>query len=1067
MVNNTLKSRIDPLLISLGKNQEIINRTSIALEISKILLEEIGIENIEPTDEILYRILKLPNAERYDSWFVPHPYYGSERACFSITDDTTDTLDAKLYVLQKKSRSTIAGAVNFTPNWEDADYTRDSSTARIGIDFFLTPSNSLLVVLSNRGKLRIMELSDHMSNTQVEIFATWKWVYSLASREAIHITLWDALKLESVNNKFFEWVARSFMDLIQHLEKTGRNHEESKLFASRLHGRLLFVWFLRKKHIISNRFDYFTTEDLSSTEYYITRLSPLFFECLNTPTTERNSLDHDTPYLNGGLFDPRTDWYDWSASTITFPEGFFDRLYDHFDQFNFTTDESTPDYEQIAIDPEMLGRIFENLLATQVEATGVQARKAKWAFYTPREIVSYMCRESLRQYLYTKFSKHESIDRLLDTTVSDWAKAGTNSRRDNYTPEDQRMIIGALDDITILDPACGSGAYPMGILQMMLQCYERMDTRYDPYQVKLQIIKNNLYGVDIEPMAVEIARLRAWLSLIVDEPSDSKNVKPLPNLDFKFVCANSLLPLIPEYGQQNMFDMKDLEDKMQDIRDKYYNARTPSSKESLKQDFQKLLQTWQQSMFVSQRENQLKTYHPFDVHNICQFFDPEFMFGIVEWFDVVIGNPPYVSLEKVKTNKDLYKNQYETFSARWDLYCLFYERWIKLTRQSTGILSYITSNKWMRSGYGEKLRNFLSVRNPIILIDCWPGVFDSATVDTNILVIRNELNTNILVALNLSKEDLMNIELFLKKKWSHLPKPGNWTWSIWSISEIALKTKIEQFGIPIKQWDVKISYGIKTGLNEAFIIDWTTRDQLIMKDSHSSEIIKPILRWRDIKRYRADFAELYIIIVKYKFAHELIKYPAILEHLQSFEEKLRERWQCNTSRNWKLTSWIRWETWQHHWLEIDNNPTDEYLRQFENEKIIYPVMSWEASFFYDRDGFYSNDKSFIITGNNLKYLIAILNSKITHYYLCQICSSLGNAAIEYRKIYLDVFPVPSINSSNEFIVIQIESLVDQILKFKIEDPKRDTSKLEGQIDELVYQLYDLTPEEIAIVERKD
>lgn len=174
MVNNTLKFRIDSLLISLGKNQEIIKKASIALEISKILLEEIGIENIESPDEILYRILKLPNAERYDSWFVPHPYYGSERACFSITDDTTDILEAKLYILQKKSRSTIAGAVNFTPNWEDADYTRDTSTARIGIDFFLTPSNSLLVVISNRGKLRIMELSDHMSNTQVEIFATWK-----------------------------------------------------------------------------------------------------------------------------------------------------------------------------------------------------------------------------------------------------------------------------------------------------------------------------------------------------------------------------------------------------------------------------------------------------------------------------------------------------------------------------------------------------------------------------------------------------------------------------------------------------------------------------------------------------------------------------------------------------------------------------------------------------------------------------------------------------------------------------------------------------------------------------
>ena len=174
MANNTIKSRIDPLLVSLGRDQEIIQKISRAIEIAKIILEEIGISQIEIADEILYRILKLPNAERYDSWFASHPYYASERACFTLTDDATESLEAKLYVLKKKSRSMIAGAVNFTPNWEDADYTRDSSTARVGIDFFLTPTNSLIVALSNRGKLRIMELSDHVSNTQVEILASWR-----------------------------------------------------------------------------------------------------------------------------------------------------------------------------------------------------------------------------------------------------------------------------------------------------------------------------------------------------------------------------------------------------------------------------------------------------------------------------------------------------------------------------------------------------------------------------------------------------------------------------------------------------------------------------------------------------------------------------------------------------------------------------------------------------------------------------------------------------------------------------------------------------------------------------
>jgi type I restriction-modification system DNA methylase subunit len=731
----------------------------------------------------------------------------------------------------------IAGAVNFTPNWEDADYTRDSSTARVGIDFFLTPTNSLIVALSNRGKLRIMELSDHVSNTQVEILASWRWVYSLSTREAMHTTLWEALKLESVNKKFYDGIAQSFTDLIQHLEKSGRHHEESKLFASRLHGRLLFVWFLRKKKgIISERFDYFTTTDLSATEYYTKRLSPLFFECLNTPVAERHTLDRDTPYLNGWLFDPKTDGYDWAASTLTFPEGFFDRLYTHFDQFNFTTDESTPDYEQIAIDPEMLGRIFENLLATQVEATGEQARKAKGAFYTPREIVSYMCRESLRQYLYTRCSKHESIDRLLDTSVSDWAKAGTNSRRDNYTPEEQRSIIGALDDITILDPACGSGAYPMGMLQMMLQCYERLDTRYDPYQVKLQIIKNNLYGVDIEPMAVEIARLRAWLSLIVDEPSDSKHVKPLPNLDFKFVCANTLIPLASESG---IFDKPWLKDEMKTLRDDYYSTTSRSKKESLKAKFEKLLDLGKgEGLFGSKQEQQLKSYHPFNVVSSCWFFDPEFMFGIEDGFDMVIGNPPYVQLQKfarTQIQKDLQDVGYYTFQKTGDLYALFYERGLELTKKHTGVLSYITSNKWMRAGYGDKLRAYFSDKNPLVLIDCGPGIFESATVDTNIIMVQNAPNTDALHALTLAKDDRWDIASALRARWSHLPSPGSWPWFIGSPAEIALKTKIESIGKPLKEWDVKIYRWVLTGLNEAFIIDRVTRDRWSQKIQRASK----------------------------------------------------------------------------------------------------------------------------------------------------------------------------------------------------------------------------------------
>ena len=195
-------------------------------------------------------------------------------------------------------------------------------------------------------------------------------------------------------------------------------------------------------------------------------------QLINLPSEEQQSslfkTDQKTPYLNGGLFEPHeNDWF--KDDNLTLPEGFFVNLYSHFEEFNFTTDESSPEYEQIAIDPEMLGRVFESLLATQIDETGQQARKAKGAFYTPREIVSYMCKESLRNYLYGINSEDErytkAIDDLLDTSDREWAGAGTNSKRDSVPKEYRTQIISALDDVKVLDPACGSGAFPMGMLR--------------------------------------------------------------------------------------------------------------------------------------------------------------------------------------------------------------------------------------------------------------------------------------------------------------------------------------------------------------------------------------------------------------------------------------------------------------------------------------------------------------------------------------------------------------------------------------------------------------------------
>ncbi|MHA1974128.1 MAG: Eco57I restriction-modification methylase domain-containing protein, partial [Candidatus Hodarchaeales archaeon] len=402
--------------------------------------------------------------------------------------------------------------------------------------------------------------------------------------------------------------------------------------------------------------------------------------------------------------------------------------------YNFTTDESTSSFQQVAIDPEMLGRIFENLLAEQIEETGEQARKAKGAFYTPREIVDYMCKESLREYLKTKITeghdRDQRISQLLDSKPHEWRDQQRNYR-DKLKPY-KADIIDALDNIKVIDPACGSGAFPMGMLHLLLQCYERLEPRFDSYKNKLEIIKNNLYGVDIEPMAVEISRLRAWLSIIVDEDVDSKKIKPLPNLDFKFVCANSLIPL--EKGQRSLGDDTNLENQILEIRDRYYNAKKYSTKLKLREQYDKLiLEKKQKSLFgKSQRQEQVETYHPFDPENITLFFDPGFMFGVCA-FDIVIGNPPYVSTKgRSSIDKVTLKNIYGFAD---DLYSHFYFRGLEIAFNNTGILSFISSKTFWTIQTKKNLRKYFSSKQIIELFDtAYPF---AAMVDTCVVIVKN------------------------------------------------------------------------------------------------------------------------------------------------------------------------------------------------------------------------------------------------------------------------------------------------------------------------------------------
>jgi len=687
MQSRTSISQIDTLVQKLKREKGYEN----SLDLARSILSLLDIQTA-PRESFL----QDQKVIQYEGWFQKHPILTSQRACVNLGVAADSNIQAKLYWLgkdsKKSTRQRIMGAVHFTPNYEDAEFTRQQKLP-IGIDFFLSPDgDALTIALSNRGAVRVLSLDGHLTHTAKTILSNWAEAAGISDQARLHGALWNSFQLQEVNKKFYKEIARYFTELTQHFVKNDIFDDfDAKQYANRLIGRLLFVWFLRKKGVVNEAEAYFAVS-VDSDEYYAQRLKKLFFATLNTPMDER--ADQKTPYLNGGLFEESNlDKND----KLSFPTGYFANIYNFFDEYNFTTDESTPDFEQVAIDPEMLGRIFENLLAEQVDETKTNARKASGAFYTPREIVDYMCRESLRRYLYGQLEGKVIdhivlVDKLIDTSEQEWTNDESNQTKHLFEkrPADRDEVRRALEQVKILDPACGSGAFPMGMMQLLVRVFQRVDRKLDEYEVKLGILQDSIYGVDINPMAADISRLRAWLSLVVDEVPEKLKNEPLPNLDFKFITANSLIPLA-EGDALNLFDEQSLDSKLADIRDRYFRARTKASKQKLRVEYRQL--TSQVGLSSSKRSKQLQTFDPFDSTKCAQFFDTDYMFGI-ESFDIVVGNPPYGV--KLKTSeKELYKLTYKsaqsnkTVKGSTDTYSLFIDLGLFHSIKDNGVLSYI------------------------------------------------------------------------------------------------------------------------------------------------------------------------------------------------------------------------------------------------------------------------------------------------------------------------------------------------------------------------------------------
>jgi hypothetical protein len=373
----------------------------------------------------------------------------------------------------------------------------------------------------------------------------------------------------------------------------------------------------------------------------------------------------------------------------------------------------------------------------------------------------------------------------------------------------------------------------------------------------------------------------------------------------------------------------------------------------------------------------------------------------------------------------------------------------------------------MRAGYGKKLRSFFNTQNPITLIDLGPGIFESATVDTNIMLIQKGKNQYHLSGLTLTSEaNDKDLGKFIQNTKSILPTMPDGPWFIGNQSQYRLKEKIEQIGKPLKEWDVNIYRGVLTGLNKAFIIDQKTRDRLIAEDPNSAKILKPILRGRDIKRYSYDWAGLWLIFIPWHFplhddpkisgssnkAEEEFEkqYPAIYKHLVQFKEDLENRNKAETG--------IRYE-----WYAMQRC-ANTYYDEFEKEKVVWSDIATTPIFtLLSSDVLFNNTVYMVISKNN-KFFAGVLNSNIIKWYFPLIATDLGGKGKRFFKIFVEIMPIPPITEINQPLVSKIGNLVEKILDLKKQ--KSDTTALENEIDLLVYQLYDLTPDEIKIIEEE-
>ena len=856
----------------------------------------------------------------------------------------------------------------------------------------------------------------------------------------------NAFSVEPVTRDFFAAYRNIFERAKSEIGGFNSGEEEQKhVFTQTLFNRLMFVYFLSRKGWLTfnGKTDYLNAlwDDYKAkgdpNSFYSVRLYNLFFSGLNNSQSVdlrikdayMASLIGDVPFLNGGLFE-ETDLD--RRDDITVPDTLIQRILTGlFDRFNFTVMESTPFDVEVAVDPEMLGKVFEEL---------VTERHASGAYYTPRPVVSFMCREALKGYLEGQ-----------DTGADAVALAAFVDRHDTagFGVAQARNISRALEAVTVVDPACGSGAYLLGMMQELIELQNTLfNVGVDPksqYDLKLDIIRRNLYGVDLDGFAVNIAMLRLWLSLAIDYEGDDP--QPLPNLDFKVLCGDSLLGPDPSVGlsarddetaQVHMSREPARLERLENLKAQFMRATDANEKDWLRNEVEAIKVELRQAMGdgAPVPERALDWQAEF----------AEVIFG-KQGFDIAIANPPYVHLRRLDSEqRRAYDNVgFITLARMGDIYQIFFERGCQLLRPGQGILAYITSNSWLKADYGKPLRRYFSENHtPLSLLELGKDVFE-AIVDSSVLMLRSGGAAQSFQAVDMDRVESADFPPS-QELWGQVNPDGDSPWSVLSRTEQSIIGKMREKGIPLTEWDVAIHVGIITGLNEAFIIDEATKKSLVSQDPKSGEIIRPVLRGRDIQRFQAEWAGLYLIGTHNGYgkvpAIRIDEYPAVKAHLDDYYDRLEKR------QNKGRTPY--------------NLRSCAHQGEFAKEKLLWIELAEEGRFAYDNSGAYGEATTFMMVGNSLKYLCALLNSTLIRWSLQQIAPTSGMGTFRWKKVYVETIPIPKISAEEQEPFIR---LVDEILAAKAANATANTEHLEWQLDRLVYNLYGLTEAEDTTIER--